>query len=127
MWLALFGVSLLIALVLLTLKDTAMGLGMLIISPVAMPLLALALVTARGLVGLGRDLPSRMRGDTLAMERCPVCDYDLSVLAAEADGCVTCPECGAAWNWDEIGERGGRDPDVIVIGGENNGPARSRV
>jgi hypothetical protein len=29
---------------------------------------------------------------------------------------VTCAECGAAWNWDAIGERGGREPEVVVIG-----------
>lgn len=125
-WLAVVGVLLLMALVLLTLKDTATGLGLLIISPVAMPLLALALVTARGLIGLGRELPPRLRGDTLAMGRCPVCNYDLLALTAEADACVTCPECGAAWNWDAIGDRGGREAEVVVIDRATPVPPRSR-
>ncbi len=29
--------------------------------------------------------------------RCPQCWYDLSSLTPEEDGCVVCPECGAAW------------------------------
>jgi hypothetical protein len=28
---------------------------------------------------------------------CPACVYRLDGLAAEEDGCVVCPECGAAW------------------------------
>jgi len=28
---------------------------------------------------------------------CPACGHSLRGLAPEADGCVVCPECGAAW------------------------------
>ena len=28
---------------------------------------------------------------------CPSCGYDLTGLTPEDDGCVVCPECGAAW------------------------------
>jgi hypothetical protein len=28
---------------------------------------------------------------------CPCCAYDLTTLAPDPDGLVTCPECGAAW------------------------------
>lgn len=33
----------------------------------------------------------------VAIGRCPSCGYELSQLPIEADGCVICPECGAAW------------------------------
>lgn len=29
---------------------------------------------------------------------CLVCRYDLAGLPTESDGCVVCPECGAAWD-----------------------------
>ena len=34
---------------------------------------------------------------------CPGCRYPLEGLAPEADGCVVCPECGAAWRARETG------------------------
>ncbi len=33
----------------------------------------------------------------LATGRCRACDYDLSRLSPDPDGCTTCPECSAAW------------------------------
>jgi hypothetical protein len=33
----------------------------------------------------------------LQERRCPACLYSLSDLIPESDGCVVCPECGAAW------------------------------
>ncbi len=35
--------------------------------------------------------------------RCAGCGYTLADLAAEPDGCVVCPECGAAWRADRLG------------------------
>jgi hypothetical protein len=32
--------------------------------------------------------------------RCPSCAYGIGHAEAEADGCVVCPECGAAWKID---------------------------
>lgn len=32
---------------------------------------------------------------------CPVCWYDLRTIKPEADGCRTCPECGAAWRLEQ--------------------------
>lgn len=29
--------------------------------------------------------------------RCHACDYNLEALTPDPDGCITCPECGAAW------------------------------
>jgi hypothetical protein len=92
-----------------------MGLGLLVISPVMMPLLAFVLVTSRGLLGLGGELPRRIRHDVLRAGFCPRCEYDLTALPREPDACITCAECGAAWNWDAIGDRGGSEPLVVVI------------
>jgi hypothetical protein len=36
---------------------------------------------------------------SLRARRCPVCLYSLEGLGAAADGCVQCPECGAAWRF----------------------------
>jgi hypothetical protein len=33
----------------------------------------------------------------LARRRCPSCLYKFGHAVAEGDGCVVCPECGAAW------------------------------
>lgn len=33
----------------------------------------------------------------LAIGRCRACDYTLTDLVPDPDGCTTCPECGAAW------------------------------
>jgi hypothetical protein len=37
---------------------------------------------------------------------CPSCGHSLRDLVPADDGCVMCPECGAAWNHERIG----RDP-----------------
>jgi hypothetical protein len=43
---------------------------------------------------------------------CLICRYDLGGLAPEGDGCLVCPECGAAWRfpiatpWDEPAQAG---------------------
>lgn len=34
---------------------------------------------------------------TLRFNLCPGCGYTLEDLAVEGDGCLQCPECGAAW------------------------------
>ena len=39
----------------------------------------------------------------LGSGRCASCAYALAGLAAEEDGCVVCPECGAAWRADRLG------------------------
>jgi hypothetical protein len=48
-----------------------------------------------------RALPVRsvreLVGAYLACGRCPSCGYKIEHVAAEGDGCVVCPECGAAW------------------------------
>lgn len=116
LWVGLLGAVLVGILITLLVRDMAVGLGLIIISPVMAPLVTTGLVTARGLAGLGGAVPERLRAAFLADGRCPCCRYELEGQPAEPDGCVTCAECGAAWNWDAIGERGGREPEVIVIG-----------
>jgi hypothetical protein len=115
LWLTLLAAILIVMLVVLLIRDTAVGLGLLVISPVMAPLVAFGLLSARGLLGFGGDLPRRMRLAALSRSRCPCCRYDLATLPAEPDGCLTCPECGAAWHWDALGDRGGREPQIVVI------------
>lgn len=47
--------------------------------------------------GLGYDGAHRAVPIAIAHGRCPACLYPLPA-AAEADGCVLCPECGSAWS-----------------------------
>ena len=42
--------------------------------------------------------------------RCPSCGYDLTELPREDDGCVVCPECGAAWAMQHGDLTSARDP-----------------
>jgi ferredoxin-like protein FixX len=44
------------------------------------------------------------RAKLLARGVCPSCLYRLSGLRTEADGCLVCPECGAAWRRDRVRE-----------------------
>ncbi len=39
----------------------------------------------------------QVREAMLAESRCASCAYDLTGVPKAADGCVVCPECGAAW------------------------------
>jgi hypothetical protein len=45
---------------------------------------------------------SPTQGLYLDLGRCPQCAYRLSDLKPEPDGCVVCPECGAAWRAEAI-------------------------
>lgn len=40
----------------------------------------------------------------LVAGRCPQCAYVLEDLKSEPDGCIVCPECGAAWKAEAIGK-----------------------
>jgi hypothetical protein len=56
--------------------------------------------SAFSLFGMARELPRerRRRCEYLATRgRCGGCGYDLAEVAAEADGCRVCAECGTAW------------------------------
>lgn len=66
-----------------------------IIAAAAIPLIALLTLTN------GRRDTSRRRISTLLLSaRCGACGFTLLGLEADADNCVTCPECAAAWNRD---------------------------
>jgi len=45
----------------------------------------------------------RIIGIYLSAGRCASCGYALESLEPEADGCVVCPECHAAWKADRVG------------------------
>lgn len=61
------------------------------------PMLVARLTYRRGT----QRLPS-MVAQLAAHCHCGNCGYDLRALAREADGCVVCPECGAAWHSDRF-------------------------
>lgn len=47
--------------------------------------------------------PPRWRDWLAECRLCPVCGYDLIGLPTQPDGCLVCPECGAAWRVGEAG------------------------
>jgi len=48
-----------------------------------------------------RGVPARtsreMAAGLLSCGRCPSCTYKIGHVVEDHDGCVVCPECGAAW------------------------------
>jgi len=45
-----------------------------------------------------RCVALRIHSDAIVcFGHCPTCGYELRSLPLDPDGCVTCPECGAAW------------------------------
>jgi hypothetical protein len=46
--------------------------------------------------------PQPLPGLLAAHRRCGACAYNLHETAPEQDGCVVCPECGAAWHRDRF-------------------------
>lgn len=95
--------------------DHAVGFGLILFTPVAVPLITAGLVGLRGLLGLGGWLPVAMRASMLARRRCPACGYDLRGLAAEPDGCLVCPECRGAWDERYVGDAARSGPEVVVL------------
>lgn len=69
--------------------------------------------TAFALTGLGSSaltlsfLRREFRAETvpllLARERCASCGYTIAGAPRQSDGCVICPECGAAWKGSRVG------------------------
>jgi hypothetical protein len=44
-----------------------------------------------------RQSPEKIVEAALRERCCPSCNYSLSGISPDPDGCTTCPECGAAW------------------------------
>ncbi|MFI4881053.1 MAG: hypothetical protein ACIAQU_00550 [Phycisphaerales bacterium JB064] len=49
------------------------------------------------LFGIEKRFKPWSRAQRLDATRCRACDYTLTSLTPDPDGCTTCPECGAAW------------------------------
>lgn len=112
---ALGGAAILGVIVVLMTQDRAMAIGLLVFSPVYVPLMTLLMISGRGLFGMGRTLAGDVSRAMLGLLRCPSCGYDLSRSPVEEDGCRHCPECGSAWSDERCGERGRAPARVVVI------------
>lgn len=71
------------------------------------------LLITLGLVVLVSVVIVRWRGESIGEPlmraraergRCRGCAFELEGLPAEEDGCVVCPECGAAWRKEAVSE-----------------------
>lgn len=70
--------------------------------------MAISVIAMVGMMPVGfalhhRQIAARLRATLLREGRCPSCAYPINSLAAEPDGCITCPECSAAWRAAEVG------------------------
>ncbi len=94
---------------------------LLMFSPVGIPLITVALqggASASRQLGLGEPSSPIKRALVRAMlraQRCPSCDYDLRGSPAQPDGCILCPECGAAWRHARLGRADDPPPEVVVV------------
>ena len=57
----------------------------------------------------------RLRSAYLLSSHCPSCDTSLEGLPPEADGCVVCPTCSAAWKASAVGPQMVAEPEVRAI------------
>ncbi|MBM4107544.1 MAG: hypothetical protein FJ255_01820 [Phycisphaerae bacterium] len=72
--------------------------ALVLFSPLVACLLLLGLTSAVRVGEAAHDWADPFACDCLASGRCPACAYDLASLPPDAEGLVTCPECGAAWD-----------------------------
>lgn len=114
-WLGLAALGWIVVVMGLLSQNAAVGLGLMVTSPVIMPMIAFAMVFARGVLGLGGRMPGWVILQMLADGRCPRCGYEIGGVPADGDGCAVCPECGAAWQWTAIGDRISDVPEVITL------------
>lgn len=49
-----------------------------------------------------RRVPGAIAGTAVAEGYCGACGYDLQAAVAAEDGCLVCPECGAAWRAERV-------------------------
>jgi hypothetical protein len=56
-----------------------------------------------------------LRSAYLLSSHCPSCDTSLEGLPPEADGCVVCPTCSAAWKASAVGPQTVAEPEVRAI------------
>lgn len=118
------GMAIISLLMIILVQDRSTGFGLVVFSPVAVPLLSLGMLSVRGLIGVRGGLPEAMRLAMLHAQRCPACAYDLAGRQAvgvgvaggpEHDEVVRCSECGAAWDAQRLGADAYRGPTVVVV------------
>ncbi len=102
-------------------SDRYAGFGLVLFSPIFVPLITAALVSIRGIAGGRSKLIDAMQGSMLARSTCPACGYHMGDLPAGADGLVTCPECRAAWSSERFGH-GARSGPVVEVLADWNRP-----
>ncbi len=83
-------------------------------SPVGSTLVLMVAVLVLSIGHLWAEWPHWVRDSHLESDRCPACGYDLAGLKSDLDGCVTCPECDAAWNVADAKAKVYDRPIVVV-------------
>lgn len=68
-------------------------------------LVAVTVMLAIGSWIANREVYERVARSMRHGSNCPQCWYDLAGHGHEQDGCVVCPECGAAWRLGSVDER----------------------
>lgn len=103
-------------------NDRSTGFGLLVFTPIMVPLITAGLLAGRGLLGLGGWLPNAMRIAQLARHACPACNYDLRGIdpvhpEGMSEAHVVCPECRATWVSANLGPAARARPETVVIRG----------
>ncbi len=108
------GIAISTVLILVALSDRFAGFGLILFSPIFVPLITAGLLAGRGLLGLGGRLPEAMRSAMLVRGRCPACGYGLGGVPQGEGGLVGCPECQAKWEANALFAARAA-PEVVVI------------
>lgn len=109
------GVAITAVLAAVAINDRYAGFGLILFTPIFVPLITAALVAGRGLLGLGGRLPEAMRTAMLARQLCPSCGYGLAGVPRGDAGVVACPECQACWEGADVGRTVAAAAEVVVI------------
>jgi len=94
--------------------ETAVGIWMLVFSPIISTLLVAMGGLFVAAMALSRRVGPGVVRAMLARRRCPACNYDLASLGVGAQR-VVCPECAATWNAAGLGNEAVPEPELVIV------------
>lgn len=108
--------TIIVLIVLLFIYEGVTGLWLMVFSPVSVTMVSTMLLAGGGAAWGVTRLKVLAALAMLRRHRCAACDYDLARTAPDANGLVTCPECGAAWRLERFAHGPTPAPAVVVVG-----------
>ncbi len=86
------------------------ALAVTLFSPISSSIILVSVTVGLSILACARRELYRVQRQMIAIGLCPSCTYALAELEEEADGYVTCPECGAGWDREPP-----RGAEVVVV------------